>query len=81
MKTRRINEWYAWATGAGGEQFHKHDLPFIAAAFRHCWDADIPATTDLSHEHLLLVKEEVVELLEASGLIPLNKCSEYCTPS
>eukprot|EP00956_Cyclotella_meneghiniana_P021077 scaffold37956_cov48-Cyclotella_meneghiniana.AAC.2 len=70
MKTRRINEWYAWATGAGGEQFHKHDMPFIAAAFRHCWDADIPATTNLSCEHLRQVKEEIVELLEASGLIP-----------
>eukprot|EP00956_Cyclotella_meneghiniana_P041145 scaffold216263_cov23-Cyclotella_meneghiniana.AAC.1 len=70
MKQRRIESWYAWATGAGGEAFHTHDLPFIAAAFSHCWDADIPASRNLSREQLRQVKEEIVELLEVSGLIP-----------
>ena len=45
------------------------DLPLIAAAYRHCWDADIPATDILSQNHLRQVKEEIVELLEVSGLI------------
>jgi hypothetical protein len=75
MKLRRIREWFDWATdGNGGDGFHRYDLPYIASAFRHCWDASIPANmADLSASDLAKVKAEIVSLLDISGLIPTKR--------
>jgi hypothetical protein len=62
MKARRVKEWKAWATDDGGRGFHRHELPIIADAFKAYWDTDV---TDLDG-----VKQEIVSLLEVSGLIP-----------
>jgi hypothetical protein len=62
MKARRVREWKAWATDDGGRGFHRHELPIIADVFKACWDTDV---VDLDG-----VKQEIVSLLEVSGLIP-----------
>jgi hypothetical protein len=65
--------WFEWATGNGGELYQELDLPYIVSAYRDCWDVSIPASSSVSNLPASIsrqVKNEIILLLEISGLIP-----------
>ena len=71
-KEYRMREWYEWATGTCGVNFHTRELPIIAKYYGAIWDEKITESQTLTDADLDKVKKEIVSLLEASDLIPAS---------
>jgi hypothetical protein len=76
MQQRRVSTWKDWATGQGGEEYERLDLPLIAYHLHEWWSVQIPAgasVNNIPQDILDRVKEEIVQLLEVSCLIKPHK--------
>jgi hypothetical protein len=76
IQQRRVSTWKDWATGQGGEEYERLDLPLIAYHLHEWWSVEILAgasVNNIPQDILDRVKEEIVQLLEVSCLIEPHK--------